>query len=81
MTGQDDDVDNPNDQRTLSITPHRQRRGLQRPSRGEPGGSDGGGRRQWTTTSEPKVADFGVTLSKAALAMMEGARDSYDVSR
>ena len=78
VTGQDDDRDNPNDQRTLRIT-HTARGG------GYSGGAVGNPVAVTVVDDdvdddvEPKVA-FGVTVSKSALAMMEGARDSYSVA-
>ena len=80
VTGQDDDLDNTNDQRTLRITHTARGGGYNGGAVGNPvavtvvdddsGVDDGGG---------PEIA-FGVTLSTAALAMMEGARDSYSVA-
>ena len=80
VTGQDDDLDNSNDQRTLRITHTARGGGYAGGAVGNPvavtvvdddsGVDDGGG---------PEIA-FGVTLSTAALAMMEGARDSSSVA-
>ena len=77
VTGQDDDRDNPNDQRTLRITHTARGGGYSGGAVGNPvpvtvvdDDSDDGG----------TAVAFGVTRSKTALAMMEGARDSYSVT-
>ena len=78
VTGQDDDRDNPNDQRTLRITHTARGGGYSGQAVGNPVAvtvvDD-----DVDDNVEPKVA-FGVTVSKSALAMMEGARDSYSVA-
>ena len=78
VTGQDDDLDNPNDQRTLRITHTARGGGYSGQAVGNPVAvtvvDD-----DVDDNVEPKVA-FGVTVSKSALAMMEGARDSYSVT-
>ena len=78
VTGQDDDLDNPNDQRTLRIAHTARGGGYSGQAVGNPVAvtvvDD-----DVDDNDEPKVA-FGVTVSKSALAMMEGARDSYSVA-